>query len=183
MNRKELCDAIAAHTRTEARNVDTFLKGFADVVIAAVSKGEAVMVSGFAKFDRVQTNARNGRNPATGQAMRIPATKKAHITPLKGFQDVVCGNIPAPKVSKASSSGTGNSFKSGTSSSSRTGNSFKSGTSSSSRTGNSFKSGTSSSSKAGMSKAGMSKASNRPMVKTMAMKKKVQSKSKSLAKR
>lgn len=177
MNRKELCDAIAAHTRTEARNVDTFLKGFADVVIAAVSKGEAVMVSGFAKFDRVQTNARNGRNPATGQAMRIPAAKKAHITPLKGFQDVVCGNIPAPKVSKASSSGTGTSFKSGTASSSRTGNSFKSGTSSSSRTGTSSKSGTSS------SRAGMSKTSNRPMVKTMAMKKKAQSKSKSLAKR
>jgi DNA-binding protein HU-beta len=181
VNRKELCNAIAAHTRMEAKNVETVLKGFSDVVIAAVCKGEAVLVSGFAKFDRVQTNARNGRNPATGQAMRIPAAKKAHITPLKGFQDVVNGNAPAPKLNK----GIGNSTSS--SGTSRTGTSSSgSGGTFSSRSGGtaSSRTGTSSS-----SKSGTSKASSRPMVKTMTMKnavnnkKKAQNKSKALAKR
>lgn len=160
MNRQELCNAIAAHTRTEAKHVDTFLKGFSDVVIAAVSKGEAVLVSGFAKFDRVQTKARNGRNPATGQAMRIPAAKKAHITPLKGFQDVVCGNIPAPRLSKSTSS-----FKSGTSTSSSRSNTSKSSPRSNASTSSSRSNASKSS-----SRPGTSKTMSRPMVKTMSMK-------------
>jgi DNA-binding protein HU-beta len=181
VNRKELCNAIAAHTRTEAKNVETFLKGFSDVVIAAVCKGEAVMVSGFAKFDRVQTKARNGRNPATGQAIKIPAAKKAHITPLKGFQDVVSGNIPAPKINRSGNNGT--SF-----SNTGTGTSFssRSGGASSGRSGSSSRTGNSSTSK--------SKTATRPMVKTMSMKnaknnknnkvqKKTQNKPKALAKR
>jgi DNA-binding protein HU-beta len=42
-----------------------------------------------------------GRNPATGEAIKIKASKKARITPLKGFKDVVLGAAPAPKLTKA----------------------------------------------------------------------------------
>ena len=42
-----------------------------------------------------------GRNPATGEANKINASKKARITPLKGFKDIVLGAAPAPKLTKA----------------------------------------------------------------------------------
>lgn len=101
MNRRELIAAVAAHTGTEPKVVDGVLRGFTDVISATVSKGDPVVLSGFAKFAKIQTKARMGRNPATGEAIKIKASKKARITPLKGFKDVVLGATPAPKLNKA----------------------------------------------------------------------------------
>ncbi|HVW33357.1 MAG TPA: HU family DNA-binding protein [Acidimicrobiia bacterium] len=101
MNRRELVNAIAAHTETDTKTVDGVLRGFTDVVLATVAKGDPVVVTGFAKFAKIQTKARMGRNPATGEAIKIKASKKARITPLKGFKDVVLGAAPAPKLAKA----------------------------------------------------------------------------------
>ena len=94
MNRRELVTAVAAHSGTDPKVVDGVLRGFTDVVLATVTKGDPVVISGFAKFAKIQTKARMGRNPATGAAIRIKASKKARITPLKGFKD------PAPKLTK-----------------------------------------------------------------------------------
>ncbi len=100
MNRRELVTAVASHSGTDPKVVDGVLRGFTDVVLATVSKGDPVVITGFAKFAKVQTKARMGRNPATGEAIRIKASKKARITPLKGFKDVVLGAAPAPKLAK-----------------------------------------------------------------------------------
>ena len=100
MNRRELIAAVAAHSGTEPKVVDGVLRGFTDVISATVSKGDPVVLSGFCKFAKIQTKARMGRNPATGEAIRIKAAKKARITPLKGFKDVVLGATPAPKLTK-----------------------------------------------------------------------------------
>ena len=101
MNRRELVNAIAAHTATEAKTVDMIMRGFTDVVTSTVSKGDPVVITGFAKFAKIQTKARMGRNPATGATIKIKASKKARITPLKGFKDIVLGAAPAPKLTKA----------------------------------------------------------------------------------
>jgi DNA-binding protein HU-beta len=101
VNRRELIAAVAAHSGTDAKVVDSVMRGFTDVVSATVSKGDPVVLSGFCKFSKIQTKARMGRNPATGAAIRIKASKKARITPLKGFKDVVLGATPAPKLTKA----------------------------------------------------------------------------------
>ncbi|MDQ1566937.1 MAG: DNA-binding protein HU-beta [Actinomycetota bacterium] len=100
MNRRELIAAIAAHSDAEPKTVDAVLRGFTDVVCATVAKGDPVVLSGFAKFAKIQTKARMGRNPATGAAIKIKASKKARITPLKGFKDIVLGAAPAPKLTK-----------------------------------------------------------------------------------
>ena len=101
MNRRELVTAVAAHSGTDPKTVDGVLRGFTDVVTATVAKGDPVVLTGFAKFAKIQTKARMGRNPATGESIRIKASKKARITPLKGFKDVVLGAAPAPKLAKA----------------------------------------------------------------------------------
>ena len=100
MNRSQLVKAVAAHTGQEARAVDATIKGLTDVIMGVAAKGEAITISGFAKFARVETKARMGRNPATGAPVKIAAKKKARITPLKGFKDSVLTPAQAPKLAK-----------------------------------------------------------------------------------
>ena len=100
MNRRDLVQAVSTQTGVERREVDSVLKGFTDVVTAVVSKGEPVSISGFAKFTKVDRPARMGRNPQTQQPVRIKASKKARITPLKGFKDAVVKTSLAPKLER-----------------------------------------------------------------------------------
>lgn len=100
MNRKELVGAVATHTGMEPREVDKALKGMTEVIEAVAAKGEQVTISGFAKFARVDRPARMARNPATGEPVRVKASKKAKITALKGFKDAVMSASAAPKLAK-----------------------------------------------------------------------------------
>jgi DNA-binding protein HU-beta len=100
VNRRDLVNAVATQTGVERREVDTVLKGFTDVVTTVVSKGEPVAISGFAKFSKVDRPARMGRNPQTQQPVKIKASKKARITPLKGFKDAVVKPSQAPKLER-----------------------------------------------------------------------------------
>ena len=106
MNRRELVNAVAAHTGMEPKQVDATLKGVTDVLTAAVSKGEVVTIAGFAKFAKVSRPARMGRNPATGEAIKIKASTKPRVTMLKGFKDAVMTPSLAPKVAAGVLSGT-----------------------------------------------------------------------------
>jgi DNA-binding protein HU-beta len=98
MNRRDLVNAVAAHTGQDTKQVAATLQGFTDVVTAVVAKGEPVAISGFAKFSKVERAARMGRNPATGQEMMFKASKKARVTPLKAFKDAVMSPSSAPKL-------------------------------------------------------------------------------------
>ena len=100
MNRRDLVKTVAAHGELDSKQVDATLRSLTDVITAVVSKGEPVNISGFAKFAKVERPARMGRNPATGESIRIKASKKARITPLKGFKDAVMSPRQAPKLAK-----------------------------------------------------------------------------------
>jgi DNA-binding protein HU-beta len=100
VNRRDLVQAVATQSGVDRKEVDSVIKGFTDVVTAVVSKGEAVSISGFAKFVKVDRPARMGRNPQTQQPVRIKASKKARITPLKGFKDAVVKTSLAPKLDR-----------------------------------------------------------------------------------
>jgi DNA-binding protein HU-beta len=100
MNRRELVKVVSAHGELDAKQVDATLRNFTDVITAIVAKGEPVTISGFAKFAKVDRPARMGRNPATGEAIRIKAKKSTRITPLKGFKDAVMTPSQAPKLAR-----------------------------------------------------------------------------------
>jgi DNA-binding protein HU-beta len=100
MNKRELAKAVAVQADVELKTVISVIDGFTDVVTAVVSKGEPVSIPGFAKFVKVNRPARMGRNPATGEAIRIKASKKARITPVKAFKDAVLAPATAPKLVK-----------------------------------------------------------------------------------
>jgi DNA-binding protein HU-beta len=100
MNKRELARAVAVQSDVEFKTVVGVIDGFTEVVTAVVSKGEPVSIPGFAKFVKVDRPARMGRNPATGEAIRIKASKKARITPVKAFKDAVLAPAKAPKLKK-----------------------------------------------------------------------------------
>jgi DNA-binding protein HU-beta len=87
VNRRELVAEIADRLEIDKRSAEAFVQHFVDIITEKVSKGEPVSIPGFAKFARRDSKARMGRNPATGEAIRIKASKKVRITPLKAFKD------------------------------------------------------------------------------------------------
>jgi DNA-binding protein HU-beta len=99
VNRKELVAEIAERCELEKKKSDEILQTVVEIIIAKVAKGETVAVPGFAKFARVDRKARMGRNPATGETIKIKASRKAKITPLKAFKDAaLTGKTAASKV-------------------------------------------------------------------------------------
>jgi DNA-binding protein HU-beta len=100
MNKRDLAKAVAVHSDVDVSTVSKVLDGFTDVVTAVVSKGEAVLMTGFAKFVKVERAARMGRNPATGEQIRIKASKRARITPAKTFKDAVISTTGGPKLAR-----------------------------------------------------------------------------------
>ncbi|MDP8986921.1 MAG: HU family DNA-binding protein [Actinomycetota bacterium] len=106
MNRRELVKVVAAHGDLDPKQVDATVRSLTEVITAVVAKGEPVTISGFAKFAKVQRAARTGRNPATGEPIRIRASKKARITPLKAFKEAVMTPKQAPKLARGAWSST-----------------------------------------------------------------------------
>lgn len=100
MNRRDLVNAVAAHTNMPVKDVDTIVRGFTEVITAVTAKGEPITITGFAKFAKVERKARMGRNPQTGAPVKIKASKKARITPLKAFKDSVMTPSQAPKLAR-----------------------------------------------------------------------------------
>lgn len=91
MNNNDIAEAIAADNglgKAEARKlVDGVFAAIAD----AASKGEEVSLNGFGKFKVKDSPAREGRNPATGAAMTIAASKKLTFAPAKAVKDKLNG--------------------------------------------------------------------------------------------
>lgn len=98
MNKSELVDAIATHTKVERKAVAAVLGGLEDVVSASVKKGEKVAITGFLTFDRAERKARTARNPQTGEPIKVKASKAPRVTAGATFKKIVNGQAPAPKI-------------------------------------------------------------------------------------
>jgi DNA-binding protein HU-beta len=93
MNKSELVDALASATgMTKAdagRAVDAIFDADKGVIAKALKKGKKVQITGFGTFEVKQRKARTGRNPRTGQTIRIAATKTPGFRSGKGLKDAV----------------------------------------------------------------------------------------------
>ena len=87
MNRKELVAAVADEADTEQKTVDAVLRGLQGVLEGAVKKGEKVSVPGFFAVSVGERAARDGRNPATGETIKIKAAKTVKFTPGSALKD------------------------------------------------------------------------------------------------
>ncbi|WP_263588972.1 HU family DNA-binding protein [Sphingopyxis sp. GC21] len=91
MNNSDLADVLAAAngiTKTDARK---YVDGIFAAIVEAAAKGEEIALNGFGKFKVKHSPAREGRNPSTGAAMTIAASRKLTFTPAKAVKDKLNG--------------------------------------------------------------------------------------------
>jgi len=91
MNKSELVDALAdstGMTKADAgRAVDALFSPDGGIIAKALKKGNRVQITGFGTFEAKNRKARTGRNPRTGQTIRIAATKTPSFRAGKGLKD------------------------------------------------------------------------------------------------
>jgi nucleoid DNA-binding protein len=98
MNKSQLVAALVEEVPCSKQQATDFLDAFEEVVSTTVKGGEAVMLTGFVKFERKDRPSRMGRNPATGETIKIAAKSVVKVTPLKKFKDSVMAAAPKKRA-------------------------------------------------------------------------------------
>jgi nucleoid DNA-binding protein len=75
VNKTELVERIADEATLPKSEVQRYWKAFEEVVSSALKDGEEVQITGFGKFYVQERKAREGRNPQTGEKIKIAASK------------------------------------------------------------------------------------------------------------
>lgn len=89
MNKTELVAAMADQAGLTKKDAEVALKAFTDVVSTELQNGGKVQLVGFGTFEVSQRAAREGRNPQTGQAMKIAASKAPKFKAGKALKEMV----------------------------------------------------------------------------------------------
>ncbi len=89
MNRTEFVAAIAESAEISKKDAEKAVKAFIDVVADELKKGEKVQLVGFGTFEVSTRAAREGRNPQTGETMKIAACKAPKFKAGKALKDAV----------------------------------------------------------------------------------------------
>lgn len=91
MNRPELVKAIAEKSGQSQSVVSEVLNSFISTVQDGVAAGEKITLVGFGTFESVKRAERQGRNPKTGEPLKIAASVLPKFTPGKAFKEQVNG--------------------------------------------------------------------------------------------
>ena len=89
MNKSELIAKIAEKSGLNQKDAGKALDGLTQAVSDALANGEDVTLVGFGTFKVTERKAKKGRNPATGEAIQIPAKKAPIFKAGKAFKDAV----------------------------------------------------------------------------------------------
>jgi len=89
MNKTELIDAIAKAADLTKADAGKALNGMMEGIFEALSSGDHVTLIGFGTFSVTEREARTGRNPQTGKAIKIAAKKVAKFKPGKALVEAV----------------------------------------------------------------------------------------------
>jgi DNA-binding protein HU-beta len=89
MNKTELIDAIAADCDLSKAAAQRVLESVISTVVTAVAKDDTVQLVGFGTFASGKRAARIGRNPRTGEEIKIAAARTVKFSAGKAFKDAV----------------------------------------------------------------------------------------------
>ena len=89
MNKTELVAAIADHAEISKKDAEKALKAFTDVVAAELKKDGKVQLVGFGTFEVSKRAEREGRNPQSGEPMKIAASKAPKFKAGKALKDML----------------------------------------------------------------------------------------------
>ena len=80
MTKAELIDAIAKHADVSKVDAEKTVGAFFDIVVDAAKKGDKIAWPGFGSFSTSKSAARTGRNPQTGEPVKIAASTRMKFT-------------------------------------------------------------------------------------------------------
>ena len=89
MNKVELVAAIADEAKISKKDAAAALTAFTGIVQKQLKKGNKVQLVGFGTFEVSKRAARQGRNPQTGAAMKIKASKSPKFKAGKALKDAI----------------------------------------------------------------------------------------------
>ena len=89
MNRTELISVMSEKSELTKVDTEKALKAFIDTVTEELKNGGKVQLVGFGTFEVTERAERNGRNPKTGEAIIIPASKSPKFKAGKALKDIV----------------------------------------------------------------------------------------------
>jgi nucleoid DNA-binding protein len=89
MKKKELIERIAQEAGVPKSEAQKHFEAFEEVVTEALKAGEEVQITGFGKFSVKKRKAREGRNPQTGQKMKISAQKVPSFSAGNALKEAV----------------------------------------------------------------------------------------------
>ncbi|ABS02848.1 HU family DNA-binding protein [Kineococcus radiotolerans] len=88
MNKAEMVDALEARLGGRKQAVSA-VEAVVELIQLTVAKGDKVAISGFGTFEKQARNARTGRNPRTGEAVKIKKTSVPRFRPGTAFKEIV----------------------------------------------------------------------------------------------
>jgi len=89
MNKKQLIEQMVEHTDSPKSDAEKYLEAFTRAISEALKAGEEVQIPGFGKFYVREQKAREGRNPQSGEKMKIPASKVPAFKAGKSLKESV----------------------------------------------------------------------------------------------
>jgi DNA-binding protein HU-beta len=89
MNKGELIDAVADKAEVSKKDADAIVTAAIEVIMETVASGDKVTLVGFGSFEPRDRAAREGRNPKTGETLKIAATTVPGFSAGKGFKQLV----------------------------------------------------------------------------------------------
>ncbi|MDP2830172.1 MAG: HU family DNA-binding protein [Sulfuricellaceae bacterium] len=89
MNQSELILKVASISGESKKAVEAVLKTAADVILASLHEGGEAILPGLGKLTVIDKPARQGRNPATGEAIDIPARRAPAFKAAKALKDAL----------------------------------------------------------------------------------------------
>ena len=89
MNKTELVAAMAEQTNLSKKDAEKALAAFTDVVADTLKNGDKIQLVGFGTFEVSERAAREGRNPQTGETMKIAASKAPKFKAGKALKDMI----------------------------------------------------------------------------------------------
>ena len=91
MKKLQLTDAVAAKAQITKKEAAAVVDAVLDVIAEALVAGDDVKITGFGGFEVKTRAARTGRNPKTGEAVEIPASKCVTFTAGSTLKEKVNG--------------------------------------------------------------------------------------------
>lgn len=89
MNKAELIDMVSEKADVSKKDADAVLSAVIESIMESVAGGDKVSLVGFGSFEPRDRKARDGRNPQTGETIKIPATTVPAFSAGKGFKEMV----------------------------------------------------------------------------------------------